>query len=210
MAGGFAIGITGAGANFETTGSETEGTGDNEKTATSVDTDVFYGAIFAEYAFGEMYGMTLGVSYLPGETVLGSKSRVDVNTATKPDSLDDDGTYTAKANVSNHTTIYVEPTFMPTENFGVYLKGGLARVTVNSLENIALGPDSSAYGDETVDGLMYGLGMKGIYDSGLMLKLEYIQVDYGTVTMTSTSGNQNTISADPKQAAVRFAIGWQF
>ena len=211
MAGGFGVGIIGAGANFATTGSETEGGGNEEKTiAPDQSASVLYGSIFAEYTFGEMYGMTLGVSYTPMNSVLGSGERTDTNVATKPDSLDDDGTYTAKADISNHATIYIEPTFMTTENLGFYLKGGVAGAMVESLEKIAVGPNSSVYGDERVRGIMYGLGVKGVYDNGYFFKLEAIGIDYQQVKMTSATGNKNTIEANPEQAAVRLAIGYKF
>ncbi len=210
MAGSYAIGIIGATGKVDTSGSETEGTGDKEVTTATEKQGLLYGSIFAEYTFGEMYGMTLGVSYTPMDRSIGAKSRTDTNTATKPDTLDDDGTYTAKADISNHATIYIEPTFMPTDNFGLYLKGGVSRVVVNSLESIALGEDSSVYGNETVLGGMYGLGAKIVHDSGLLFKLEYTKTIYETVKMTSTSGNKNIISAEPEIEAVRFAIGYQF
>ena len=215
MAGGFGVGIIGAGANFTTTGSETEGTGDQETNyAPDQDANVLYGSIFAEYTFGEMYGLTLGASYTPGNVSLGAKSRSDTETATNladtGQANNDAGRYSAEAKVSNHATIYIEPTIMPTENWGVYLKGGVARVTVNSLESIALGASSSAYGDETINGLMYGVGMKGGFDSGMFYKLEVIRILYERVKMTSTTGNKNTIHADPEQLAARLAIGYRF
>ena len=125
MAGGWGIGIIGAGANFSTNGSETEGglgnanvfTTDNnaEKTTAHEDTNLLYGSIFAEYTFGEMYGMTLGVSYTPMKQTLGAKSRTDTETATEVAdtglTTNDAGTYSAEAKVSNHATIYIEPTF---------------------------------------------------------------------------------------------------
>ena len=122
----------------------------------------------------------------------------------------DTGTYTAKADVSNHTTIYFEPTMMTSHNFGVYFKGGVSRVTVKSLEKIAVGTDSSVYGDETINGLMYGLGMRGLFDNGMFYKLEVIRVNYDTVSLTSSTGNKNTVEADPEQTAGRFAIGYRF
>ena len=210
MAGSYAIGIIGATGKVDTSGSETEGTGDKERNSTTHKEAILYGSLYAEYTFGEMYGLTLGASYTPMDRSIGAKSRTDTNTATKPDSLDDDGTYTASADISNHATIYIEPTFMPTDNFGLYLKGGVSRVIVNSLESIALGDDSSAYGDETVLGGMFGLGAKVVHDSGLLFKLEYTKTIYETVKMTSTTGNKNIISADPEIEAFRLAIGYQF
>ena len=210
MAGSYAIGIIAATGKVDTSGSETEGGGDAEKTETTHQEGLLYGSIFAEYTFGEMYGLTLGVSYTPMDNSIGVKSRTDTNTATKPDTLDDDGTYKAEADISNHATIYIEPTFMPTDNFGLYLKGGVSRVVVNSLESIALGEDSSVYGNEAVLGGMYGLGAKMVHDSGLLFKLEYTKTIYETVKMTSTTGNKNIISADPEIEAFRLAIGYKF
>ena len=189
MAGGFAIGILGAGANFETSGNEKEGTGAATANGTdnfainsaTVDADLIYGSIFAEYTFGEMYGLTLGVSYTPLNTSIGTKKRTDTSSDSTKDTGDDTGDYIAKAELSNHATIYIEPTFMPTDNFGLYLKGGVSRVIVNSLESIAFGENSSAYGDETVLGGMYGLGAKVVHDSGLLFKLEYTRTIYETV-----------------------------
>ena len=155
--------------------------------------------------------MTLGVSYTPMDNEIGAKSRTDTQSETTDSaSSNDSGTYTAKADISEHATIYIEPTYMPTDNFGLYLKGGVSRVVVNSLESIAFGENSSAYGNETVLGGMYGLGAKIVHDSGLLFKLEYTKTIYETVTMTSTTGNLNVISADPEIEAFRFAIGWQF
>ena len=141
---------------------------------------------------------------------LGAKSRTDTASDADDPGSADAGTYKAEADISNHATIYIEPTFMPTDNFGLYLKGGVSRVIVNSLESIAFGENSSVYGDETVLGRMYGLGAKVVHDSGLMFKLEYTKTVYETVSMTSTTGNLNIISADPEIEAFRFAIGWQF
>ena len=210
MAGGWGVGIIGAAGTVDTSGSEREGTGDKEKTSVEEHASVLYGSIFAEYTFGEMYGMTLGVSYTPMDRDLGVKSRTDTASDADDPGSADAGTYTAKADISNHATIYIEPTFMPTDNFGLYLKGGVSRVVVNSLESIALGEDSSAYGNETVLGGMLGLGAKVVHDSGLMFKLEYTKTIYETVKMTSTSGNKNIISADPEIEAFRLAIGYQF
>ena len=210
MAGSSAIGIIAATGKVDTKGSETEGTGDGEKTETTAQEAILYGSIFAEYTFGEMYGLTLGASYTPMESEIGTKSRTDTASNCKGCGGSDAGTYTAEADISNHATIYIEPTFMPSDNFGLYLKGGVSRVIVNSLESIAFGDDSSAYGNETVFGGMYGLGAKVVHDSGLMLKLEYTKTIYETVVMSSTTGNKNIISADPEIEAFRFAIGYQF
>jgi hypothetical protein len=84
---------------------------------------------------GDSYlGMTVGLEYIPGEASLGSKARTDTVSDSEETSTDT-GTYTAKAEISDHVAVYLEPT-IGTDNFGVYAKGGLTRVTVSSLESI--------------------------------------------------------------------------
>ena len=219
MAGSYTIGIIAATGKVDTSGSETEGglgtsSTNQEKTETTHQDEILYGSLFAEYSFGERYGLTVGASYTPMDSTIGTKSRTDSQTAS--DTLDtaggsdDSGTYTAEAEISQHATLYIEPTFMPSDNFGVFLKGGVSRVTVNSLEDIAFGENSSAYGNETVTGGMLGVGAKIQHDGGLMFKVEYTKTVYETVKMTSTSGNKNIISADPEIEAVRLSIGYRF
>ena len=185
------------------------GSGDQEKNTTTHQEGLLYGSLFAEYTFGEKYGMTLGASYTPVDSSLGVKTRTDT-ASTANERNDDGGTYKAEAEISQHATLYIEPTFMPSDNFGVFLKGGVSRVTVNSLETIALGEDSSSYGNETVTGGMLGVGAKIQHDGGLMFKVEYTKTVYETVKMTSTSGNKNTITAEPQIEAFKLSIGWQF
>ena len=211
MAGSFAIGIIGGSGKVDTKGSETEGGigNDGEKTETTYQENILYGSLYGEYTWGEMYGLTLGASYTPVDSSIGAQSRTDSGQSNLP-KASDDGTYLAEAEITGHTTIYIEPTFMPTDNFGLYLKGGVSSVVVNSLESIEFGENSSVYGNETVLGGMYGLGAKVVHDSGLLFKLEYTKTIYETVSMTSTSGNKNIISADPEIEAFRLAIGYQF
>ena len=215
MAGSFGVGIIGTGTHFSVSGSETEGgTGnDGEVSTADEDENFFYGSLFAEYSFGETHGITLGVSYTPMETSLQTRSRTDVQTTSESNdgniTSDDSGTYTANARVSDHATIYLEPTLMY-DNFGVYLKGGLARVTVTSLESIALGEDSSSYGNETVNGYLFGAGITNRFDNGMFYKFEVVRTMYDTIRLKSSSGNKNLITADPDQVAGRLAIGWRF
>tara|TARA_B100000579_G_C22768304_1_gene822654 strand:- start:151 stop:822 length:672 start_codon:yes stop_codon:yes gene_type:complete len=198
---GFSIGVTGHQADFETTGSQFD---DSEATTTgSAAKSVDYGSIFLEYTLAQ--GTTIGVDYIPGDAEIGAKSRTDSETATGRDS----GTYTAKASISDHYTFYVEPTIMSSDTVGWYVKGGATKVTVQSQESLAIGTDSSTYGDVDVWGVMYGVGAK-FYMGNWFAKLEHTQTEYGTVTLNSTTGNGNTISADPEMDQTSLSLGYNF
>ena len=216
-----ALGVIGNMADFNTSGSEHDTFGratpaalkNNETNSTSVSEGVGYGSFFVEGLFiDEAFpvGITFGIEHIPGTAQIGSKSRTDTASTATDDGSDDAGTYSAKAEISDHTTFYIEPTVYANENIGLYLKGGVSQITVTSLESLSQGDDSSAYGNEDVMGLMYGVGIRARTPWGILIKLEYAETDYGEVTMDSTTGNKNRITAEPEQQAVKLAIGYQF
>mgnify|MGYP001460106826 CR=1 FL=1 len=203
---GFSIGMIYGDTEFTTKGKEFDVKGVGGATA-EVTTgtapvkqeDVY--SYFLEYTTGQ--GTTIGIEQIPDSAVVGTKSRtLDPRANTD----DDSGTTTAKGEVSDHTTYYVEPTIMLSEGFGVYLKGGAANVTVATKETMAT---NSAYGDQDVWGVMQGFGAKA-YRGNLFVKLEYVETEYGKVTLQSTAGNKNVIEADIDSEATRLAIGYNF
>ena len=102
----FALGITGNFADFDTTGSETEGWGygdviaGTETTSTSISKSVDFASAFGEVVFKHGFlGLTWGAEILPGERSLGAKTRTDANDAKD---TNDDGAYKAEAEVSDY------------------------------------------------------------------------------------------------------------
>ena len=212
---GFSIGLIGSTNTFDTSGSEEEGRAyqDSQANATeittaSISTDADFGSGFIEYTAhneGSLAAFTFGLEFIPGKHSIGAKSRTDSNNAKD---TNDDGTYTAKANVSHYASLYFEPTIMAGEYFGAYLKGGISHLKVSSLEDIAIGATSSTYGDAHVLGGMYGVGIK--FGNILFFKLEATRTEYSSLTLTSLTGNQNIITAKPEQDSLRLAIGINF
>lgn len=212
---GFAVGVVGNSSTFETSGNEKEGNADNTNSETetnsgSIANDVEFGSIFLESVLREgNVGASFGLEYTPGEASLGSQSRDDTKAANGGDG-EETATYTGKAEVSDYIALYVEPTLYVYEGLGLFGKVGGSRVTVKSLESISAGTDSSAYGDEDIYGAIVGAGVRYVHSSGAMFKLAYEQTNYQTVTMDSTTGNKNIITADPEQKAWRISLGYQF
>lgn len=207
---GASIGLVGSAAKLKASGEEVEGTLGNETTTSSQSKNVGLGGFFAEVTAGtEFLSFTVGIEATPGSASWDSVSRTDTTTDAL-ESSQDDGTYTADAEVEDLYTVYVEPGVMFSENFGLYLKGGASMVTVNTLESISVGADDSAYGNVDVFGLMYGAGFKAMHSTGLFVKMEYTITDFDEFTLTSSTGNKNSITADPEIRAGRLAIGYNF
>ena len=157
--GGFSVGLVGSFATVKTDGSEIETTGDTEETHGESTESALLPSIFAEYSavHSTGLGITAGIEYTHGEASIGNKTRLDSAVGTGAAGMDT-GTYVAKAEISNLAAVYIEPTFMFSDSWGLYGKVGAARVTVNTLESIAVGDDSSTYGDEGINGGLYGIG----------------------------------------------------
>ena len=209
---GFSIGVIGVSADFDTTGSEAEGwevgtaLGGTETNSTSISKSVDFSSFFAEVDVrGDYVGLTWGAEVIPGDHSIGAKSRTDT-AAASGEGQQTTNTATGKAQVSNMLSTYIEPTFYINESFGFYVKGGVTRVTVETLETLP----ASTYGNEGVFGTLVGAGLKAVHSSGLYLKLEYAETDYGSLTFNSSTGNRNTITAEPEQEAARLAIGYKF
>jgi hypothetical protein len=202
---GLSIGVVTSTADVETRGFETKGQagGSMEKSATITKSNtVDFGSIFAEYTFSQ--GSTFGLEYIPDEANMGTSTRVHTLNGTGQNVA---GTITAKAQLSDHFTVYMEPTMMMTDTFGIYLKGGASRVTVESLDSQTATTIAGTYGNQDVWGVSYGIGAK-VYRGGLFLKLDHLTTEYDQVSLNSST-NKN-ITAEIDSEATRLSIGYNF
>jgi len=197
---GFSVGATYSSIDFSTTGSESSNNdGGAAEIATTTKTgSAEIGSIFAEYTFSQ--GTTIGIEAIQGSAEIGKASR----TSSTPS-----GTVTAKATAKNPVTLYVEPTWMANEKFGIYVKGGVTSVTISPSETDSASVTTSTYNDKDVYGVMTGIGAK-YYINNFFVKAEYVETDYGKYSHTSTTGDKNTITADVDTEETRISIGYNF
>ena len=205
---GFSIGATYSNTDFSTKGNETttkSGDVGLEVNSTTKTGSEDVGAIFAEYTFAQ--GSTIGIEYIPGEAELGKGSRAQNNDADAGN--DADGTITAKATISEYTRIYVEPTWMANDRFGVFVKGGAAHLSVQPSYTETADVIQGTYKSEDVWGVMYGVGAKA-YFGNVFVKAEYLETEFGTYSHQSTTGDKNKITADIDMEETRISIGYNF
>lgn len=203
---GFSVGVNISTADFDIKGREFDEksiTGEERETSAfvkrSISEDIVEG--FIEYTFAQ--GSTIGIAIIPDDAQFKAETRTITPTATGEG---DSGTQTVKAKVSDHTLYYAEPTFMLGEKFGVYVKAGVAEVTVSSQESLAT---NSTYGNQDVWGVMTGYGAK-FYMGNFFVKAEYTETEYGKIMLTSTTGNKNIIEADIDSDKTTVALGYNF
>ena len=149
-----AIGISGAIADIEAGGKETEG---SEVTNGEADNQVGVVSVFVEYTPAMLGGVTLGFDYIPGSADVSSdtKSRTDTETSVTgdQDETTTSRTQTAAAEVSDHVTIYAN--YYVSDAF--YLHLGYASVDVITNESLDTG---SKCGNASINGIQYGIGLQ--------------------------------------------------
>ena len=214
---GISIGIWGSQLDLDTYGTEeqaisgTQGGQEPDVSSSSQSANVDVGSIFIEYTAAQ--GSSIGIEYYPGDATLGSTARTDTCVCQADDAANGGGTtatYTAKADVTDIWSVYMEPTIMFNDTFGIYGKVGVTTMYLKSLESLDNGTISSAYPNKDIWGAFYGLGLKARHSSGLFLKAEASTTEFQHIELQSSTGNKGKIDADIDMSAVRVAIGYTF
>ena len=210
---GFAVGATGAYTMINADGQETEATvsgvaSSGEITQKSVSNDVFTGSVFGEYSFANVSyadsGVTFGVRYTPGSADVSDKvfSRTDTSTGADAAAEADTGTYKAQAEVEKYINYYLD---LPLYK-SLYVKAGWSQIDVKTQES-ATSTTIGSYGDATLDGINYGIGVKG-ENGNIVWKLAYEATNFDTLNLTSSTSNK--IKADLDTSEVNLSVGYKF
>ena len=201
---GFGVGVSAAYMNIEGDGNEVDSNASSVTTKGSASNSVPIGSVFAEYSLGN-FPLTIGFDWIPTSADVsdGVKTRTDIETSVTGTATSTSATRSqkAQAEIDDHKTLYVE---VPIWN-SLYVKAGLIEMDVNTTESLGTG---SSYGNVTVDGEMYGVGIKGPIGGGNMfMKLEGLVSTYDTIKLTSGT---NTITADLDTTSVKASVGFAF
>ena len=205
-AGSVNVGFTGAIMNIDVGGTETEvGTATKTNSNSEVSSGgashngVPIASVYLEFQgedaswAGEGNGWAVGVKHTPGTADVSEnvKTRTDASTG---------------SDVENYFNYYLE---IPVHG-SWYVKLGQSEIDVNTTEShtATAGTAPSNYGNATLDGINYGLGVKGVTSNNMAWKVAYEEVDYDTLKLTSGSGN--TLSADLDTQELNFSLGYRF
>jgi len=190
--------------NEKTTAGSVTGGSANTNTA-STDNNVTLGSVYAEYSLGsDLWGsegneITFGYQYTFGEADVSDSLSSRTETAEDAAGSGSTGsvTYSANAEVSDYSNYYIE---MPVQG-ALFVKLGMSQIDVITREDA---DHHGSYGDATLDGLNYGVGVKGLYGP-LQLKLAYEVTDWDQLKLTSTTSNVVTADLDTTELALSAA-----
>ncbi len=189
----YTAGVSIMAGTYETDGSETEATvtGVTSEVTNHSEKESFYGAsVFAEKELAN--GFVIGLDWVPMDIELGSGERIDTDGAIAADT--DDGTRKASADVENLFTLYTHVPLGP-----MYLLLGYHDADITTTESLP----TSSYGDASVNGIQYGLGIKG--DN---TRMEIAYSDFDSIELSSTDSSTQKIKADADALMFRLSFNY--
>ena len=202
----YSIGVTGTAMYYDASGTETTKSS-SEKNNKSDSGVVPIPSLFIETELDT--GATIGLDIIP------FSAKVADGSMTADDDAETSGTNKVDVNFKNHVTLYVESP-IDTQLDGSYIKFGISTVTIETDETMSTG---STYGDETVQGLTVGFGVKRDMATGGFMKVEGAVSHYQGATFNGSfngnsagdSANRNVIDLDDfNTAGIRVSVGKRF
>ena len=214
------VGASASYANIDGTAKDTQFTG-NTSSGTSVaqtrgatggDANFPFASIFVEYAktMDKNFDLVLGLDYIPFKAEIDSVSRSDSDISTASSSQSETprtGTRTAKLQLENYATLYLQPTYKIGGGTAVYGKVGYIHGDVKITgSNAATGSTINA--KDTLNGYTVGLGVQHNIDKNLFVRLEGNFTAHDDVTATDSLATKFT--ADSEMYAGKISIGYSF
>ena len=172
-AAGFGFGAAGHFVDIQASGSESSDTTGSETdtsiAAAAVDDSAIIAAYYLEVTAGENNGWALGYEVVPGAADVSDKTHTRTDTETSVTSTlaatSNTRTFTANAEVEDFRVAYIEVPIGST----FYVRAGTSQINVNTKETAS--GNGGNYGNATLDGTQWGVGIKGIKGDRLRWKL---------------------------------------
>ena len=203
----FAAGIGLTGASVHTLGTETdpEGTKNDGKIYDSA--AVEYPSIFGEVRFNivDRFGMTVGLSVIPGKAEFVTESKPDQDLTSTAGGTST-GISTVKGKISEHVTLYIQPTVRLTDIFSVYLTAGISKMDVEASAQLVTSTDFTK--TKSIDGTRFGVGVMAESANGFFIKLEGNASEYDDVSFTTS--DSTVAKADIDEESVSVLLGKAF
>ena len=211
------VGASGSIANIDDTASDTQvmtrGGADSTVAQTrggkSGDATFPFGSIFVEYAktMNNDLDLIIGLDYVPFKAEIESKSFTDSSLEGNANGVSATGVRTAKLELENYATLYLQPTFKVGGGTSVYGKVGYIHGDVK-ITGSNTATSSTINAKDTLNGYTVGLGVQHNINKNLFVRLEGNYTDHDTVT--ATDSKQTKFTADSEIYAGKIAIGYSF
>ncbi len=153
-----------------------------------------------------MMSLTVGAEYVPVSATLSSAINTDTDSTDKDSDIDRAVTNRVKAKLDNHLTIFIQPTVNVSDTLKVFGTVGYSEADVE-VQGQTQTSTAKNY-SPTLEGIRLGLGARYYVQDGVFLQLEGYQVDYDTISGTTSDNTKVTVDADDQ--VIQLTIGTTF
>ncbi len=152
------------------------------------------------FAAGPNFVIGVGATYIP------VKAEVGVG---KSDDSSSGGSY--QAELKDHYTIYLQPTFVINKDSAFFAKVNYSHADVSNSDNSTAGTKSRITSGD-VKGYGFGLGLKTFLTPTTFVQIEANYTDYDTIkaSRTGSDGRITSYSGDPTLAQGLISVGMHF
>ena len=160
-------------------------------------------SIFLEKSLGDKFA--IGIDYVPvsaeSETAENVQNKAGSNLTSHVG--DSAGTNKVQVDFKDLTTAYAMINFGP-----MYVKAGVMTVDVITNETLATG---GAYGNTSLDGTMFALGMDRELSNGAFVRFEGTVMDFDGASLTNKNDSTKSVTVDGIEGyGARISIGKSF
>ena len=165
-------------------------------------------AITASYTkdLAGMMSITVGAEYVPVSASLSTAVNTDTDSTDKDSDIDRAVTNRVKATLDNHLTVFVQPTVNISDSLSVFGTVGYSEASVDVQGQTQTSTAKNF--SPTLEGIRLGLGARYYVQDGIFVQLEGYQVDYDTISGTTSDSTKVTVDADDQ--VIQLTIGTTF
>ena len=197
-----AIGITLTAADVDTSVTDDIDSNGTVNTTKNISNSIGIPSIFFEAGrSGDRGSLTFGVAWIP--LTAQWEERSATQTSLKGDGeATGSGTNKGTVDVSNHITAYIEPAIkLGSSDVDLFISLGYVTADVDAEVKSVSSTDKTV--GLTLDGTKTGVGIKKYTGLGF-IKLEYAEVDYDPISVTTSNSTKVTADMDTTQLSLSF------
>ena len=152
------------------------------------------------FAAGSNFVIGVGATYIPVKAEIG---------VGKSDDSTSGGSY--KAELKDHFTVYLQPTFVINKDSAFFAKVNYAQASVKNADTSTAGTKSKITSGDA-EGWGFGLGLKTFLTPTTFVQVEANMTDYDEIkaTRTGSDGRVTTYKGDPLLAQGLISVGMHF
>jgi len=207
---GFSMGITGSSYEIDTVVKDDIDSNGTTTTTKNLEDTVGAGSVFGEITLSNgSLGVILGVDYIPISADLDKRSATQHSTAAAAAGAAPQvtGTNSGSAEITGHTTVYIQPGFISGSTM-YYVTAGWVSADIEATVSTVTG-STITNKVQSLDGSKIGAGIKHDFGNGMYVKLDYADTDYDRVSY-KTSTNSTTVTGDIDARQTSLSLGINF